>query len=193
MGRVRKASTMPAKPSLRPLRLELESRLFRGPGDQDGAGVVGADHSGVRDNAFLRRRLSPETDGILSSSAGELLTERGMFPLQYSRRSPVQKMLDTACSPGSYGGVSPNGVTLPINVSGCAGFGVGVRDATSDVMLNRSDASLIKLFQAGVLKALGLYRELVDLEIRRASEHGARWWSHRLVEMCEEAGLVRLD
>jgi hypothetical protein len=33
----------------------------------------------------------------------------------------------------------------------------------------------------------------VDLEIGRASEHGARWWSRRLVEVFEEAGLVRLD
>ncbi|HEV8117432.1 MAG TPA: hypothetical protein VGQ32_02845 [Thermoanaerobaculia bacterium] len=38
-----------------------------------------------------------------------------------------------------------------------------------------------------------LYRQLVDLEIGRASEHGARWWSRRLVEVFEEAGLVRLD
>ena len=38
-----------------------------------------------------------------------------------------------------------------------------------------------------------LYRKLVDLEIGRASEHGARWWSRRLVEVFEEAGLVRLE
>jgi hypothetical protein len=38
-----------------------------------------------------------------------------------------------------------------------------------------------------------VYRKLVDVEIGRASEHGARWWSRRLVEVFEEAGLVRLD
>jgi hypothetical protein len=46
---------------------------------------------------------------------------------------------------------------------------------------------------AGVSKALALYRKLVDLEIGRASEHGARWWTRRLVEAYEEAGLVHLD
>lgn len=45
----------------------------------------------------------------------------------------------------------------------------------------------------GVSKALALYRKLVDLEIGRASEHGARWWTRRLVEAYEEAGLVHLD
>jgi len=49
------------------------------------------------------------------------------------------------------------------------------------------------MHEAEFLKTLGLYRELVDLEIGRASEYGARWWSRRLVEMSEEAGLVRLD
>ena len=43
------------------------------------------------------------------------------------------------------------------------------------------------------MKALGRYRERVDIENGKASEHGARWWSRRLVEVYEEAGLVRLD
>jgi len=68
-----------------------------------------------------------------------------------------------------------------------------MRDATSDAALNRSDAPLVKMNEVGFLKALGCYRELVDVEISRASEHGARWWSRRLVELYEEAGLVRLD
>jgi hypothetical protein len=66
-----------------------------------------------------------------------------------------------------------------------------MRDTTSDETLNRSDALLVKM--NGFSKALGPYRELVDLEIGRASEHGARWWSRRLVEVYEEAGLLRLD
>jgi hypothetical protein len=51
----------------------------------------------------------------------------------------------------------------------------------------------VKLNEVGSLKALGRYRERVDVEISKASEHGARWWSRRLVEVCEEAGLVRLE
>jgi hypothetical protein len=47
--------------------------------------------------------------------------------------------------------------------------------------------------EAGLLKALGRYRKRVDAEIGKGSEQGARWWSRRLVEVCEEAGLVRLD
>ena len=44
-----------------------------------------------------------------------------------------------------------------------------------------------------ILIALRRYREMVGVEIDRASEFGARWWSRRLVEVSEEAGLVRLD
>jgi len=51
----------------------------------------------------------------------------------------------------------------------------------------------VKMNDVGFLKALGRYRERVDVEIGKASEHGARWWSRRLVEVCEEAGLVRLE
>ena len=66
-------------------------------------------------------------------------------------------------------------------------------DATSEAAPNRGDTSLVKRYEVGVLKTLGLYRELVGLEIGRASEYGARWWSRRLVDVSEEAGLVRLD
>ena len=47
-------------------------------------------------------------------------------------------------------------------------------------------------WKVGLVKALGRYRERVDVEIAKASEHGARWWSRRLVEVYEEVGLVRL-
>ena len=47
--------------------------------------------------------------------------------------------------------------------------------------------------EVGLKKALGRYRLRVGIEIAKASEHGARWWSRRLVELCEEAGLVRID
>jgi hypothetical protein len=43
------------------------------------------------------------------------------------------------------------------------------------------------------LATLGRYRERVDVEIGNASEHGARLWSCRLVQICEEAGWVRLE
>jgi len=52
---------------------------------------------------------------------------------------------------------------------------------------------LVKRNDDGFSKAFGLYRELVNLEIVRGSEHGARWWSRRLVQLYKEAGLVRLD
>jgi hypothetical protein len=54
-------------------------------------------------------------------------------------------------------------------------------------------ARLVRMNESGVLKALDRYRERVDVEISKASEHGARWWSRRLVEVCQEAGLVRLE
>src|ERR1700693_3734665 len=52
-----------------------------------------AGDSGVRDNAVLKTRLRQETDEIHSSPAGELLTECGMSPLQYSRRTGHEKTL----------------------------------------------------------------------------------------------------
>ncbi len=54
-------------------------------------------------------------------------------------------------------------------------------------------ARLAKMNKVGFLKALGRYRKRVDFEIGKASEYGARWWSRRLVEVCAEAGLVRLE
>jgi len=50
-----------------------------------------------------------------------------------------------------------------------------------------------KMKEAGLLKASDLYRWQVDVEIGKASERGARWWSRRLVQLYEDAGLVRLD
>jgi hypothetical protein len=90
-------------------------------------------------------------------------------------------MLEMACSSGSCGGSCPR-----------VGLTTEVLDATNEAP-NRGNASLVKMYKVGLLKTLSLYRELVDIEIRRASEHGARWWSRRLVEMSEEVGLVRLD
>src|SRR5215467_13429083 len=98
-------------------------------------------------------------------------------------------MLDMACSSGSCGGSCPR----VAGASCSAGLRTEVLDATTEAALNQGDASLVKMYEAGFSKTLGLYRELVDLEIGRASEYGARWWSRRLVEMSEEAGLVRLD
>jgi hypothetical protein len=101
-------------------------------------------------------------------------------------------MLDMACPPDPCGG--PNAVTLPMTaVPGSVGFGVGMPDATSDATLSLSEAPLVERIEAGVRKGLGLYRELVKVEIGRASEYGARWWSRRLVQVYVEAGLVRLE
>ena len=102
----------------------------------------------------------------------------------------MTKTLDRACPSGSCCGRCPNAVTRPLAaVPGSAGLGAGTRDET----LDRSGASLVQRYKAGLLKTLGLYREMVGLEIGRASEYGASWWSRRLVEVSEEAGLVRLD
>ena len=57
----------------------------------------------------------------------------------------------------------------------------------------RCPPRLVKLNEGGFSKTFAIYPELVDFEIGRASENGARWWSRRLVEAYEEAGLVRLD
>jgi hypothetical protein len=74
-----------------------------------------------------------------------------------------------------------------------AGFRRGRRDATSDAALRRGDAHPVKTNSVGFLKARDLYRERIDVEIGKASERGARWWSRRLVQLYEDAGLVRLD
>ena len=50
-----------------------------------------------------------------------------------------------------------------------------------------------KMNEAGFLKASGLYRAQVDVEIGKASARGARWWSRRLIRLYEDARLVRLD
>ena len=100
----------------------------------------------------------------------------------------MTKTLDRACPSGSCCGRCPNAVTRPL-AAVPGSLGAGTREATS----TGSGASLVKRYEAGLLKTLGLYRELVGLEVGRASEYGARWWSRRLVEMSEEAGLVRLD
>lgn len=63
----------------------------------------------------------------------------------------------------------------------------GVNDAASDAALSWRDEHPL-----GVLTARR-YRERVDVEICEASERGARWWTRRLVQFYESAGLVRLD
>jgi hypothetical protein len=57
----------------------------------------------------------------------------------------------------------------------------------------RSSAVTRPLIVRGFFNGLNAYREMVDVEIGRASENGARWWSRRLVDMSEQAGLVRLE
>jgi hypothetical protein len=74
-----------------------------------------------------------------------------------------------------------------------AGLRREMRDSASDAALNRRDPLLIKMNEAGFLKAIGRYREQVDVEIGKGSERGARWWSRRLVQISEDAGLVRLE
>jgi len=74
-----------------------------------------------------------------------------------------------------------------------AGFGTGIRDVTSDDASNRRDARSFKINEAGFLMVADRYRERVDVEIGKASERGARWWSRRLVQLYEGAGLVRLE
>jgi hypothetical protein len=101
----------------------------------------------------------------------------------------MTKMLDMARPASPCGGSCPRVVDAP----GSAAAATEACDATAEATLNRGDASLVKMYRVGFMKTLGLYRELVDLEIGRASEYGARWWSRRLVEMYEESGLVLLD
>jgi hypothetical protein len=56
---------------------------------------------------------------------------------------------------------------------------------------NRSDAHPVELNAVEFLTALR-YRERIDEDIDEASERDARWWSRRLVQLYDEAGLVRL-
>ena len=105
----------------------------------------------------------------------------------------MTKMLDMA-RPGPCDGRCQHVSACPVtDVPDSAGSARGTRDAASDAALNSDDAQLVKMNALGFLKALGCYRAWVDVEIGRASEHGARWWSRRLVEVYEEAGLVRPD
>jgi hypothetical protein len=53
-------------------------------------------------------------------------------------------------------------------------------------------ARLLTMNEVGFWEALGRYRERVSIEIGKASVDGARWWSRRLVEVSERAGLIRL-
>ena len=106
----------------------------------------------------------------------------------------MTKMLDMARTPGPCGGRCPHAVAHPIkDVPDSTGFRRGMRDATSYATLNRGNAHQVKLTAVAFLNVLGRYRERVDVEIGKASERGARWWSCRIVQLCEEAGWVRLD
>jgi hypothetical protein len=116
-----------------------------------------------------------------------------MSPLHYVRRFAVAKMLDRARTPSSCGTRCLHVVARRVtDVPDSAGFRGG-RDATSDAASNRRDAPLVKVKEVGFLRVVGRYRERVDVEIGKASERGARWWSRRLVQLYEDVGLVRLD
>jgi hypothetical protein len=107
----------------------------------------------------------------------------------------VTKMLDRTPHPDSCDCRRPHVVARPVTEArDSAGFGRGMRGWPSDAQVNRSDAPLVlKMTAIGFLNALGRYRDRVDVEIGKASERGARWWSRRLVQLYEEAGLVVLD
>ena len=75
----------------------------------------------------------------------------------------MTKMLDMARPSGPSGSRSPHVVTRPVELN------------------------VVEFLKAR------RYRERVDEEIGKASERGARWWSRRLVQLYEAAGLVRLD
>lgn len=106
----------------------------------------------------------------------------------------MTKVVDVARPSGVCCGSCSRTAARPVaGVHGFTDLGGGLRGATSGAVLNRRGASSVRLFGAGLLKTLSLYREMVDIEIGRGSEHGARWWSRRLVRVSEEAGLVRLD
>ena len=105
----------------------------------------------------------------------------------------MTKMHDMAHPHGLCSGWCPDVVERTLTDAASPGFNRGTQDTTSDAAANRSDALLIKMTEAGYLKAFGRYREQVDVEIGNASARGARWWSRRLVQLYEDAGLVRLD
>ena len=86
----------------------------------------------------------------------------------------------------------PSGIVTQI--VGAGGSSRTTGDATGDTPLNRSEAHLlVEMNEAEFMKEAGLYRERVDVEIGKGSEHAARWWSRRLIQLYEDAGWVRLD
>jgi len=102
------------------------------------------------------------------------------------------KTLDMTRPPGAYDGRRPHLVARPgTDVPGSGGFGRGTHGATSAAS-NRSDVHPVEMNAVEFLTARR-YRERVDDEIRKGSERGVRWWSRRLVQLYEEAGLVCLD
>ena len=104
----------------------------------------------------------------------------------------MTKMHDMAHPHGLCSGWCPEVVERSITDTASAEFRTGTRGTTSDAA-SSSESLLIKMTEAGYSRAFGRLREQVDVEIRNASERGARWWSRRLVQLYEDAGLVRLD
>ena len=103
------------------------------------------------------------------------------------------KMLDMTRPPNAHDGRRPHlAARHGTDVPNPDGFRRETRGATSDAALNGSDAFPVEMNAVEFLTARR-YRERVDDEIRKGSERGARWWSRRLVQLYEEAGLVRLD
>jgi hypothetical protein len=103
------------------------------------------------------------------------------------------KMLDMTRFPGAYDGRRPHLVARPgTDVPDSGGFGRGTHSAASAAASNRSDVHPVDMNAVEFLTARR-YRERVDDEIRKGSERGVRWWSRRLVQLYEEAGLVRFD
>ena len=106
----------------------------------------------------------------------------------------MTKMLDPARTHGSCDGLCRHVVARSVTgVSESAGLRRAIRNETSDPASNRGAAPRAEMSAIAFLRTIGRYRERVDIEIGKASEHGARWWSCRLVQVCEEVGWVRLD
>jgi hypothetical protein len=103
------------------------------------------------------------------------------------------KMPDMTGPPNAYDVRRPHLVARPgTHVPGSGGFGRGTHGATSAAASNPSGVLPVEMNAVEFLTARR-YRERVDDEIRRGSERGVRWWSRRLVQLYEEAGLVCLD
>src|SRR5260370_34179008 len=98
-------------------------------------------------------------------------------------------MHDMAQPDGRCSGWCPDAVERAVTDAASAGFRRGMRDATSDAAPNRVGAPLVKRYEVGFLNLFSLFRERVDVEIGRASAHGARRWTRRLVRLYEDAGL----